>query len=120
MKTMLHAGSAAIALCLLSACTSADPDAARAMASIQDSCINPTEITKQEILTDQDIRFELRNGEVWHNHLPRVCHSLKRQAGFTWVVSGTLVCSNQQTIYVREDGTPCQLGEFTRAPPAES
>jgi hypothetical protein len=54
------------------------------------------------------------------NRLPRTCFSLKRQGGFTWAVTGTLVCSNEQTIYVREDGTPCQLGEFTRLPPAES
>jgi hypothetical protein len=121
MKTIVQAGSAFVALVgVLSACTSDDPDAARSMASIQTSCINPTQITKQEILSDQEIRFELNNGEVWVNHLPRTCFSLKRQGGFTWAVTGTLVCSNEQTIYVREDGTPCQLGEFTRLPPTAS
>jgi hypothetical protein len=119
MKTLISA----IALAgVLGACTSAEPGAGASTntASIANSCINPTEITKQEIVSDQEIRFELRNGQVWMNRLPRTCFSLKRQGGFTWAVTGTLVCSNEQTIYVREDGTPCQLGEFTRLPPAES
>ena len=83
-------------------------------ASIQDSCINPTRIKEQKILSDQEIQFTLNNGEVWLNRLPRACPSLKFQGGFTWDVRGTLVCSNEQTINVREDGTPCQLGVFTR------
>ncbi len=87
-------------------------------ASINNSCINPTEITKQTIVSDQEIRFELRNGEEWVNQLPRACYGLKFQQGFSWDVRGTLVCSNQQTIHVKDDGTPCQLGEFTRLPKA--
>jgi hypothetical protein len=116
MTTLAGAAAALV----LAACTSDDPEAVRSMASIQNSCINPTQITKQEIVSDQEIRFELNNGQVWMNRLPRTCFSLKSQGGFTWDVRGTLVCSHEQTIYVREDGTPCQLGEFTRVPPAES
>ena len=119
MKTLLSAIAAGGLICT---CTSSEPTATAPTntASIANSCINPTEITKQTIVSDQEIRFELRNGQVWMNRLPRACFSLKRQGGFTWNVTGTLVCSNEQTIYVREDGTPCQLGEFTRLPPAES
>jgi hypothetical protein len=106
---------------LLSACTSADTSvaspAATTQASIEDSCINPTEIAKQKVLSDQEIQFELRNGEVWINHLPRVCPGLKFQQGFSWEVRGTLVCSNQEMIRVKEEGTPCMLGEFRRLPP---
>ncbi len=99
---------------LLAGCASPEP--AAQSASIQNSCINPTEIRKQTIVSDQEIRFELRNGEVWANTLQRACPSLKFQQGFTWDVRGTLVCSKQQTIYVKDDGTPCQLGEFAKLP----
>ncbi len=79
------------------------------------SCINPSRIQKQEIVSDQEIRFTLANDEVWVNTLPRRCPNLKFQGGFTWEVRGMQVCSNEQVIHVREDGTPCQLGPFTRA-----
>ena len=116
------ASVAAIAFAgLLSACTSADTSgagpAASTQASIEDSCINPTEIRKQKVLSDQEIQFELRNGEVWINHLPRVCPGLKFQQGFSWEIRGTLACSNQEMIRVKEEGTPCMLGEFLRLPP---
>lgn len=117
MNVRTAVGVAALAA-VLAACASPEP--AAQSASIQNSCINPTEIRKQTIVSDQEIRFELRNGEVWANALPRTCPGLKFQQGFTWDVRGTLVCSNQQTIYVKDDGTPCQLGEFARLPGATS
>lgn len=99
---------------LLSACSSPGP--AGSSASIANSCINPTEIAKQTIVSDQEIRFELRNGQVWSNKLPRVCPGLKFDQGFTWEITGNLVCSNQQTIRLKDSGTPCQLGVFARLP----
>jgi hypothetical protein len=123
MTIRINTGAVALVLAgFLSACTAADtsgttpPTTPRA--SIQDSCINPTEITKQTILSDQEIRFELRNGEVWLNTLPRSCPGLKFQQGFSWEVRGTLVCSNQEMIRVKDDGTTCMLGEFARLPSA--
>lgn len=121
MKTTMRTGAVATVLAgFLAACTSASTTAGAppttARASIEDSCINPTEITSQEILSDQEIRFELRNGEVWLNRLQRTCPGLKSQQGFEWEVRGTLVCSNEQRITVRDDGTPCMLGEFARLP----
>ena len=121
MMMRIRFGVAAISLAgLLSACTSADTSgpapATAARASIEDSCINPTEITRQEVLNDQEIRFVLRNGEVWLNHLPRVCPGLRSQQGFSWEVRGTLVCSTEQMIRVKDEGTPCMLGEFARLP----
>lgn len=98
----------------LAACSTPATGSDATSASIADSCINPTRITRQEILSDQEIQFTLAGGEVWLNRLPRACPGLRFQGGFTWDVRGTLVCSNEQTIYVREDGTPCQLGVFTR------
>ena len=105
--------AAAILLAVGAGCTSPGGTETTQVAQA-DSCINPTRIKEQKILNDQEIEFTLNTGEVWINRLPRVCPSLKFQGGFTWEVRGTLVCSNEQTIYVRDDGTPCQLGVFTR------
>jgi hypothetical protein len=105
-------GIAALALVCAAGCTS--PGESTARVSQQDSCINPTRIQQQKILSDQEIQFTLTGGEVWLNRLPRACPGLKSQGGFNWEVRGTTVCSNEQTIYVLEDRTPCQLGVFTR------
>ncbi len=119
MMTTMRTGAVATALAgLLAACTSADTTAGTTASatSIENSCINPTEITRQEVVSDREIQFELRNGETWVNRLPRTCPGLKFQQGFSWEVRGTLVCSNQQMITVKDDGTPCMLGEFAKLP----
>ncbi len=119
MKPTLLIASAAMAMAsLLSACTSpaASTVTAAKPASIQNSCINPTRIREQKVVSDQEIQFTLAGGEVWSNRLTRSCSGLKSQGGFSWDVSGTLVCSNTQTIYVLDWGTPCQLGEFSKVP----
>ena len=113
MKRVWRIAIATLALGAAVGCTSAG-GADTAQVSQADSCINPTRIKEQKILSDQEIQFTLNNGEVWVNRLPRACPSLKFQGGFTWQVRGTQVCSNEETIYVKDDGTPCQLGAFTR------
>jgi hypothetical protein len=104
--------------CGLPACSLPKTDAQTpaTSASMESSCINPSRIRSQKILNDQEIQFTLSDSEIWINHLPRTCPGLKSQQGFTWEVLGMQVCSNQQTIYVNEVGTPCQLGAFTRVP----
>ena len=106
----ISATALALATCL-PGCTSPSTPPSRA---IQDSCINPTKITKQTIVSDQEIQFELGNGETWVNKLPRACPGLKLSGGFSWEVHGTLVCSNQERITVKETGTLCGIGEFSR------
>lgn len=103
------------------ACTSspaAGPSASNAPAAshagVSGGCIDPRQIDKQDIVSDQEIRFKLRNGEVWTNKLPAACFGLKIEGGFSWEVRGALVCSNQEKITVNESGTPCLLGEFSR------
>ena len=117
MKPIFLIATTAIALAGgLASCTSAaDPTGAPATsASIQDSCINPTQIQKQKIVSDQEIQFTMAGGEVWVNKLPRSCPGLNFEQGFSWKITGGLVCSNQQTITVNNTGTFCQLGEFSR------
>lgn len=103
----------AAATCL-TACTS--PAASAGQASIQNNCLNPTEIAKQTILSDTEIRFELRNGDVFINRMSPACSGLKFEGGFSWQVRGTLVCGKQQTIQVLNAGNICLLGDFTREP----
>lgn len=121
MKRRWRAGVGLVALVgLVAACSAsgpADGPSAQAKASsISGSCINPIAIQKQEIVSDSEIRFTMRGGDVWVNHLRNACFGLKSEGGFEWDVRGSLVCSNQQTIRVLRDGTPCQLGEFTKLP----
>lgn len=112
--------SAAVFLALLTACSSTEQPAGKesAAASGSNICINATMIANQTIVSDEEIRFEMRNGDVWSNKLPRKCTGLKFQGGFAWDVSGTTVCSNLQTIHVLNNGPSCQLGAFTKVPPA--
>jgi hypothetical protein len=120
--TFLIAGVAMALASILPACTSpaASTDTAAMPASMQDACINPARIRDQKVVSDEEIQFTLAGGEVWTNRLARSCPGLKSQGGFSWD-AGSLVCSNRQTIFVLDRDTPCQLGEFTRAPaPARS
>ncbi len=112
--------SATAFLGLLAACSSAEQPAstASATASGSNTCINATLIASQTIVSDEEIRFEMRNGDVWSNKLPRKCPGLKFQGGFAWDVSGGTVCSNLQTIHVLNHGPSCQIGAFTKLPPA--
>ncbi|MEZ6028791.1 MAG: hypothetical protein R3C46_03475 [Hyphomonadaceae bacterium] len=80
------------------------------------TCINPTRIHRQEIVSDQEIRFEMDNGDVWVNKLKHDCNGLKFEGGFSWDVRGTQVCSNEQIITVLNAGNTCMLGAFTKAP----
>lgn len=127
MTMKLWIGAIALSA-LAAACTSPTPAAGSTAsarppmtsASIVNSCINPSDITGQTIVSDQEIRFDLKNGEAWSNRLPQACAGLKLSGGFSWVVHGMLVCSNQQRINVKETGTPCLLGEFSRLPKSPS
>jgi hypothetical protein len=112
--TFLIAGAAMA----LASCTSpaASTETTAKQVSMQDSCINPARIREQKVVSDQEIQFTLAGKEVWTNHLPRSCPGLKFQGGFSWDV-GTLVCSNQ-TIFVLDRDTPCQLGAFAKLPAA--
>lgn len=112
MKTPVLATALALGL---AGCTSPPESVgAASTASIQNTCINPTNIQKQTILSDEEIRFEMRNGDVFINRLSPACHGLKFEGGFSWQVRGMTVCGKQQTIEVLNTGNTCLLGDFTR------
>lgn len=104
----------------LPACTSQATGTSAGGATIASTgrvCINTLQIRKQSILSDQDIQFEMNNGDVWVNHLPSRCPNLKSQGGFAWNIHNATVCSNQEIIHVLDDGPSCSIGEFTKQPP---
>lgn len=118
MQRYLTLGAAIAVLAVLPACTSQSPsDTASTLTARADSCINPLQIKKQKILGDQDIQFEMNNGDIWVNHLTHRCPGLQSEQGFAWDLHGNSVCSNQQIIHVLNDGTSCSLGVFTKQPP---
>lgn len=117
MKPFLSVTAAAVTAALAACASPADAPAAPAhTASIANSCINPTQIAEQKIVSDTEIRFTMKNKDVWVNTLPHQCFNLNFEQGFSWEVHGTLVCSNEERIVVRNSGTPCQLGVFKRIP----
>lgn len=79
-------------------------------------CLEVSQIANRVALSDTQIRFDMTNGERWINTLKSQCPGLRFNNAFSWDVTGGEVCSNAQTIYVLDQNTPCQLGDFNRAP----
>lgn len=121
MQRCLQIGTAIALALAVSACTSQPTTTTTANgATISGTgrvCLNTLHIKKQGVLSDQDIKFEMNNGDVWVNHLPRACTGLRSQGGFAWDVHNATVCSNQEIIHVLNDGPSCSIGEFTKQAP---
>lgn len=120
MQRYLHLAAAVTLLAALPACTSqatGSTGGGASVASTGRACLNTLQIKKQSILTDQDIQFEMNNGDVWVNHLPKRCSGLKSQGGFAWNVHNATVCSSQEIIHVLNEGTSCAIGDFAKQPP---
>lgn len=116
MHSVIGIGAAAVLVMSLAACNSSGPmpgDSA-ALSSAGRTCIRTIDIKKQTILTDQDIQFEMNNGDIWVNHLPNRCSGLKSQGGFSWNVHNATVCSNQEIIHVLDNGPSCSIGAFAK------
>ena len=78
-------------------------------------CLAVRDIRSHRAISNEEIRFEMSNGDVWINRLKHSCPNLRFENAFAWDVSSGSVCSNAQTIYVLNHGNHCQLGEFRRA-----
>lgn len=120
MKNYLRLVAAVAIMAALPACTSQATGTSGGGATVASTgrvCLNTLHIRKQKVLSDQDIQFEMNNGDVWVNHLPSRCPNLKSQGGFAWNVHNATVCSNQEIIHVLDDGPSCSIGDFTKQPP---
>lgn len=111
---LLALGTACMAACTSPLAASVAPATDVAAAG---SCIDTRLIKKQKIVSDQDIQFEMQNGDVWANHLDRRCPGLNTERAFAWNLHTNRVCSNRDVIHVL-NGASCTLGEFTKLPPA--
>ncbi len=120
MQRYVHLAAAFALVAALSACTSQTTTMTGGGATVASTgrvCLNTLQIKKQSILTDQDIQFEMSNGDVWVNHLPNRCTGLRSQGGFAWDVHNASVCSSQEIIHVLNDGGSCAIGDFAKVPP---
>lgn len=79
-------------------------------------CLDVSQIANRVALSDTQIRLDMNNGDRWINTLKSQCPGLRFNNAFSWDVTGGQVCSNTQTIHVLDQNTPCQLGDFSRAP----
>lgn len=86
--------------------------------SVAQSCLNRASIRRTKILNGQGILFVTRNGQHYHNPLPRECPSLNRNSVVNYGIVGDRVCAGgsfQVLWRVGMDLTPtflCQLGLF--------
>ena len=121
MQRYLQIGAVIALAAAISACTSQPTTVATGggatVASTGRVCLNTLQIKKQNILTDQDIQFEMNNGDVWVNHLPHRCTGLRSEGAFAWQVHNANVCSSQEIIHVLNDGGSCAIGDFAKQPP---
>jgi len=81
-------------------------------------CIRAYNIDHTSIPDDSTILFHMRDHTVWKNTLTDKCFGLKLNTrGFEYSPTnpGTdEICSNLQTIKLRDTGSICMLGAFTK------
>jgi hypothetical protein len=85
-----------------------------------DTCLDTRDIVNARSDDGKIMKFQMRNGETYINHLRGSCPDLKFN-GFVWTVRGLdRVCANVQSLRVLNSGQICGLGDFdgptTRAP----
>lgn len=101
------------ALVALPAVALADPGA-----DAKSVCIRAYNIDHTSIPDDSTILFHMRDHTVWKNTLTDKCFGLRMNTrGFEYSPTnpGTdEICSNLQTIKIRDTGSICMLGAFTK------
>jgi hypothetical protein len=79
-------------------------------------CLQASDIGSTSVVDDRTIIFTMKNGTSWKNTLQAECPGLRNAGAFTYVLSGTDVCSNEQRIKVLDGPARCFLGTFTPLP----
>lgn len=88
-------------------------------ASVAEPCLNNAQIRRTRILDDQNIVFITRSREIYNNHLPRGCPSLRPRSLINYPVTNSRVCAGYRFAVLMER-TPgdfittsiCELGAF--------
>jgi hypothetical protein len=76
-------------------------------------CLAAAQIDHTDIVNETAIVFFMKDGKAYMNTMRIPCSSLKMEDGFTYINDGAEVCSNSQTIRVKNSGNFCELGQFT-------
>ena len=76
-------------------------------------CLPTAQIDHTDIVNDSAIVFFMKDGKAYMNAMRIPCSSLKMEDGFSYMTDAAEVCSNSQTIRVKNSGNFCELGQFT-------
>jgi hypothetical protein len=76
-------------------------------------CLPVSQIDHTDIVNDSAIVFFMKDGKAYMNAMRIPCSSLKMEDAFAYMTDAAEVCSNSQTIRVKNSGNFCELGQFT-------
>ena len=76
-------------------------------------CLPTAQIDHTEIVNESAIVFFMKDGKAYMNAMRIPCPSLKMEEGFVYETDVAEICSNSQTIRVKNSGNFCELGQFT-------
>ena len=76
-------------------------------------CLATAQIDHTDIVNDSAIVFFMKDGKAYMNTMRIPCSSLKMEDAFAYMTDAAEVCSNSQTIRVKNSGNFCELGQFT-------
>jgi hypothetical protein len=108
-------------LLLVAAPAAAQSEAPAAPPEVR-SCLPLSQLRSNTVVDGQTIDFQLRDGSVWRNRLPRSCPTLAFNQAFSYSTTIPQLC-NVDIIRVIVQGNPgivgasCGLGKFERLPP---
>lgn len=75
-------------------------------------CLNVRDIQDTTSKDGKILKFTMKDGTVYNNHLRQTCDSLV-YGGFAWTVPSTQeVCEDVQTLRAFTTGEICRLGRF--------
>ena len=80
-------------------------------------CLPTAQIDHTEIVNESAIVFFMKDGKAYMNTMRIPCPSLKMEVGFVYETDVAEICSNSQTIRVKNSGNFCELGQFTSFQP---
>jgi hypothetical protein len=117
-----RAGSAALCAALGTALLGTGAVAQKDETSVAQPCLLHPSIRRTKVLDDQNILFVTRDGQTYHNSLPRQCPTMSRNAVLNYHIArdtrvSDLCAGNQFTVLTRvgngwSPGFVCKLGMF--------
>ncbi|HEX4508134.1 MAG TPA: hypothetical protein VH722_20575 [Alphaproteobacteria bacterium] len=102
------------ALLALAGCSDDEPAVANDSGGAGNGvCLATAQIDHTDIVNDSAIVFFMKDGKAYMNAMRIPCSSLQMEGAFAYETDAPEVCSNSQTIRVKNSGNFCELGQFT-------